>query len=70
MNEDKIKEAFLKAKQDILSLNSAISSLKQEIEELKQMLIKQTNRQTDKPTITNIYPLQRSTHRNLIKSSH
>jgi len=52
MNEDKIKEAFLKAKQDILSLNSAISSLKQEIEELKQMLIKQTNRQTDKPTDT------------------
>jgi hypothetical protein len=52
MNEDKIKEAFLKAKQDISSLNNAILSLKQEIESLKQLLYRQTNRQTNKPTNT------------------
>ena len=49
MNEDKIKEAFAKAKQDILTLFTQSELIKREIQELKTML-QQTNRQTVNPT--------------------
>ena len=49
MNEDKIKEAFQKAKQDIAALSIQLEHLKYEIQELKQ-LSKQTNQQTDNTT--------------------
>ena len=47
---DPIKEAFAKAKQDILSLQSQLSSIKDEIRQLKHLLDSQTLRQTDNPT--------------------
>jgi DNA-binding MarR family transcriptional regulator len=50
MNEEKIKEAFTKAKQDIFNLHSDIQSLKLQIQELKRTLDTQTDRQSDNST--------------------
>lgn len=50
MKEDKIKEAFTKAKQDILSLYSELHSIKQEIKDIKHILNRQTDKQTDTST--------------------
>jgi len=47
---DPIKEAFTKAKQDILSLQSQLYSIKDEIRQLKHLLDSQTLRQTDTST--------------------
>lgn len=50
MNEEKIKEAFQKAKQDIIILSSQLDLLKQEILQLKQQIFPQTIQQTINPT--------------------
>ena len=50
MEQDKIKEAFAKAKQDIFNLFSELESIKREIKELKFILEQQSNSQTDTPT--------------------
>jgi len=64
MDQDKIKEAFAKAKQDVLNLQSQIESLKQEILIVKE-LIKESSlnvvkpmqiQQTDKPANTQTPP--------------
>ena len=49
MNEDKIKKAFVKAKQDIFNLSAQLELIKREIRELK-IIIQQTSRQTVSPT--------------------
>ena len=49
MNEEKIKEAFAKAKQDILSIYSELSIIKRELQSLKQYLFQQTYQQTNIP---------------------
>ncbi len=53
-NKDPIKEAFVKAKQDIFNLSSQIELLKREIQSLKETLKTylngSTNKQTNKPT--------------------
>lgn len=46
MDENKVKEAFQKAKEDIVDLKNQIISLSEEIKELKRTL-QQTDRQTD-----------------------
>ena len=55
--KDPIREAFTKAKQDILNLQSQLSIIKQEVQSLKLLIQqthkyfdKQTNRQTNTPT--------------------
>ena len=47
MDETKIREAFQKAKQDIIILSSQLDLLKQEIHRLKQHISQQSNQQTD-----------------------
>jgi len=47
MDQEKIKNSFIKAKQDIHLLQSEINSLKQEISEIKQILISSTNTPTN-----------------------
>ncbi len=49
MDNEKIRQAFTKAKQDILSLHLEISTIKQEIQELKALIKQQSDRQTDNP---------------------
>jgi cell division protein FtsB len=74
MKEEKIKEAFTKAKQDILSLHSELFSLKQEIQELKRTLDKHSDRQTDTsthfPTKNSTEYHQISTNRQINPSHH
>lgn len=50
MEEEKIRQAFGKAKQDVLSLYSEISSIKQEIQQIKYLLKQQSDKQTDTST--------------------
>jgi hypothetical protein len=54
MDQDKIKEAFQKAKQDIDSLKSDIYYINQDIQEIKRtlqsILVQQTNQQTSQQT--------------------
>ncbi len=49
MEQDKIKEAFAKAKQDIFNLYSELESIKREIKELK-FIFNTSNSQTDNST--------------------
>jgi len=62
MEQDKIKEAFGKAKQDIDSLKSELYYLNEDIQEIKrtlhQLLEQQTNQQTLQPTNQQIIPAQ------------
>jgi hypothetical protein len=66
MDQDKIKEAFTKAKQDIDSLKSDFYYINQDIQDIKQTLnalleyetIQQTNQQTHIPTNQHINPAQ------------
>jgi hypothetical protein len=59
---DPIKEAFAKAKQDILSLQGQIESLKQDIQSLKDTMkessLNTSNQQTDRQTNTSNSPTQ------------
>jgi hypothetical protein len=70
MDQDKIKEAFNRAKQDIDSLKTDIYYLNQDIQEIKRtlqdILVQQTNQQTFQqtqqthiPTLQHINPIQK-----------
>ena len=50
MDEEKIRQAFSKAKKDILSLKLRLVEIHQEISELKRTLDRQSDSQTDRPT--------------------
>ena len=50
MNEDKIKDAFIKAKQDIINLSTQLEQIKRVILLLKEHIKNNSNRQTDTST--------------------
>ena len=50
MDEEKLKQAFAKAKQDIFSLYSELDSIRRELHEIKFIIKSQLDRQTDNPT--------------------
>ena len=55
---DPIKEAFARAKQDILELKEQLTALAVEINEIKRTLNQQINRQTDQQTDSQITAVQ------------
>ena len=50
MDEEKLKQAFAKAKQDIFSLYSELDSIRRELHEIKFLIKSQLDRQTDTST--------------------
>jgi hypothetical protein len=62
MNEEKIKKAFNKAKEDIMNLQSQLSSIKSEIQLLRQHLDRQTDSSTHNKTDPKTHPILSTTN--------